>query len=168
MFLDSSKTFDTVWIDGLFFKLFNFGVRGNTWRLLRNWYGKMSCCVSLGGLFSDRFSNKQCISQGGVLSPCLFMCFTNDVTETMLNTGCGAELDSSMTISNVIIADDITRISPRVKGLQKMITAMEKYSNKRHFLFNISKTEIVTFGESFVVNSCNQHIVGKKAVNMQA
>ena len=155
-FLDSSKAFDTVWIDGLFFKLFNFGVRGKTWRLLRNWYGKMSCCVSLDGLLSDRFSIKQGIRQGGVLSPWLFMCFNNDVTETMLNTGCGAELDPSMPISNVIIADDITLISPRVKGLQKMITAMEKYSNKWRFLFNISKTTIVTFGESSVVNSCNK------------
>ena len=83
-----------------------------------------------------------------------------------------------MPISNVIIADDITLISPRVKGLQKMIIAMEKYSNKWRFLFDISKTAIVTFGESSVVNSCNQKkrtwylynqpIVEKKAVNMQA
>ena len=94
-FLDLSKAFDTVWIDGLFFKLFNFGVRGKTWRLLRNWYGKMSCCVSLDGLFSDRLSIKQGIRQGGVLSPWLFMCLNNDVMETMLNTGCGVELDSS-------------------------------------------------------------------------
>ena len=73
-----------MWIDGLLFKLFNFGVRGKTWRLLRNWYGKMSYCVSLEGFLSDRFSIKQGVRQGGVLSPWLFMCFNNDVTETML------------------------------------------------------------------------------------
>ena len=61
-----------------------------------------------------------------------------------------------MPISNVIIADDITPISPRVKRLQNIITAMEKYSNKWRFLFNISKTTIVTFGESSVVNLCNK------------
>ena len=105
------------------------------------------------------------------------MCFNNNVTETMLNTGCGAELDPSMSIGNVIITDDITLISPRVKGLKKMITAMEKYCNKWYFLFNISKTTIVTFEESSVVNLCNkrkrtwyvynQPIVKKKEVNMQ-
>ena len=33
--LDSVKAFDTVWIDGLFYKLYNIGIRGKTWRLLR-------------------------------------------------------------------------------------------------------------------------------------
>ena len=34
-FLDSAKAFDTVWVDGLFFKLFNLGIQGKTWRLLK-------------------------------------------------------------------------------------------------------------------------------------
>ena len=155
-FLDSSKAFDTVWIDGLFFKLFELGVKGKTWRLLRNWHGKISCCVLLDGLLSHSFPIKQGIRQGGILSPWLFMCFNTDVTETMDNTNCGVELDPLIRISNVIIADDITLISPQVKGLQHMITAMEEYSNKWRFLFNISKTAVVTFGESTIANSRNK------------
>ena len=68
-FLDSSKAFDTVWIDGLFFKLFNMGVRGKTWRILRNWYSKMSSSALLESLLSDPSFIKQGIRQGGVLSP---------------------------------------------------------------------------------------------------
>ena len=33
--LDSKKAFDTVWQDGLFFKLYEIGLTGKTWRVLR-------------------------------------------------------------------------------------------------------------------------------------
>ena len=120
-FLDSSKAFDTVWIDGLFFILLNMGVRGKTWRLLRNWYSKMSCCVLLEGLLSDPFFIKQGIRQGGVLSPWLCMCFNNDIAEVLDSTKYGIEIDSLSSISNVTIADDVTLISPRINGVQTMI-----------------------------------------------
>ena len=58
-FLDSAKVFDTVWVDGLFFKLFNLGIQGKTWWLLRKWYEKMTCCVANNGCVSALFqSNK--------------------------------------------------------------------------------------------------------------
>jgi hypothetical protein len=66
-FLDSSKAFDTVWIDGLFYKLYNIGIR-ETWRLLRNWYSNMSCYGLLDGLVSEAFPVKQGVRQGSVLS----------------------------------------------------------------------------------------------------
>ena len=120
-FLDSSKAFDTVWIDGLFFKLFNMVVSGKTWRLLRNWFSKMSCCVLLEGLLSDPFFIKQGIQQGGVLSPWLYMCFNNDIAEVLDSTKYGIEIDSLSSISNVTIVDDVTLISPRINGMQTMI-----------------------------------------------
>lgn len=155
-FLDSSKAFDTVWIDGLFFKLFNMGVKGKTWRILRNWYSKMSCCILMDGHLSEPFSVKQGIRQGGVLSPWLYMCFNNDITEMLDNLKCGIEIESLDNISNITIADDITLISPRVSGLQAMIHAMEKYGNRWRFMFNLSKTAVVTFGESTICNSRNR------------
>ena len=35
LFLDGQKAFDTVWRDGLFFKLWNTGVRGRMWLAIR-------------------------------------------------------------------------------------------------------------------------------------
>ena len=92
-FLDSSKAFDTVWTDGLFYKLYNIGIRGKTWRLLRNWYSNMSCCVLLDGLVSESFCVSQGIRQGGVLSPWLYMCFNNDISELLDKIGCGVMVE---------------------------------------------------------------------------
>ena len=40
-FLDSSKAFDTVWLDGLFYKLYNLGIKGKMWRFIAN--GMVNC-----------------------------------------------------------------------------------------------------------------------------
>ncbi len=147
-FLDAPKAFDCVWIDGLLFKLFSMGIKRKTLRIIRNWYSKLSCCVMVEDLISAPFQVQQGIRQGGVLSPWLCMCYINDITEMQDNRNCGSVIQSIGTISNVTIADDVTLISPRVKGLQKMIDALEEYGNMWQFLFNLSKTAVVTFGES--------------------
>ena len=137
-FLHASKAFDCVWIGGLLFKLFNMGIKGKTWRIIRNWYSKLSCCVMVEDLISAPFQVRQGIRQGGVLS----LWYINDITEMLDNTNCGSVIQSIGTISNVTIADDVTLISSRVKGLQKMIDAMEEYGSMWRFLFNLSKTAV--------------------------
>ena len=54
-FLDSTKAFDTEWISGLFYKLYNLGIQGKTWRLLRNWYSKLTSRVITGVLCLQNF-----------------------------------------------------------------------------------------------------------------
>ena len=146
-FLDSAKAFDTVWLDGLFFKLFNIGMKGKSWRILRKWYDKMRCCVSLNGKLSPLFSVKQGVRQGGVLSPWLFLCYNNDIPDILKSTGYGLTVDNIYSTS-VLVADDLTLISTQVGGLQCMINTIENYSNKWRFQFNPGKTVVVTFGET--------------------
>lgn len=151
-FLDSAKAFDTVWFDGLFYKLFNLGICGKTWRLLRKWYSKLLCCVSVNGLISDTFPVRQGIREGGVLSPWLYLCFNNDIYKIL------SECDGGLTVKstycgNVTVADDIVLLSPMVKGLQKLISEMENYSKKWRFEFNSGKSAIVVFGETTQVRN---------------
>ena len=58
-FLDISKAFDCVWTDGLFFKMFNFGIQGKSWRLLKKWYSNLSCRVAHNDLLSETFPIRQ-------------------------------------------------------------------------------------------------------------
>ena len=37
-YFDVAKAFNTVWIEGLFFQLFELGIHGKTWRILYNFY----------------------------------------------------------------------------------------------------------------------------------
>ena len=126
-FLDSSKAFDTVWTDGLFYKLHCLGINGKTWRLLRNWYKKLSSCVSLNGLMSDLFPVRQGVRQGGVLSPWLFLCFNSDIP-LEINQVCNGIKVDTVWCGNVLVADDITLLSCQSSGLQLMLNSIEAYS----------------------------------------
>ncbi len=94
----------------------------------------MSRCVLLDGLVSEAFPVKQGIRQGGVLSPWLYMCFNNDISELLGGIRCGITVESIGQISNVTVADDLAKNSPHVNGQQKMINKMEEYSNKCRFM----------------------------------
>ena len=77
--LDTSKAFDVVWFNGLFYKLYKFGIRGNMWRLLRDAYNGMLSSVLYRGFHSRWFSVKQSVRQGGVLLPWLYLLYLDDM-----------------------------------------------------------------------------------------
>jgi hypothetical protein len=47
-FLDLKKAYDTVWRDGLMFKLWNKGIRGKAWRYVRSMYAATTRAVRCG------------------------------------------------------------------------------------------------------------------------
>ena len=54
-FLDIKKAYDTVWRDGLWYKLWEMGIQGKLWQVIRNIYNINSSCVFLNGCKSDYF-----------------------------------------------------------------------------------------------------------------
>ena len=51
-----SKAYDSFWIDGLFFQLYEMGIKGSLWRLLYKSYVNFKCCVRVGGEDSEWYS----------------------------------------------------------------------------------------------------------------
>ena len=78
-FLDLRKAYDTVWRDGLLYKLWNMGIRGKVWQYVDALYARSERVVSVGGLTSDRILIDLGLAQGDTLSCILFNLFVNDL-----------------------------------------------------------------------------------------
>ena len=78
LFLDIQKAYDSVWHDGLWYKLWDMGVMGRMWRIIKKMYECSKSAVLLEGEKSDTFTIEQGVVQGCSLSPILFLVFVND------------------------------------------------------------------------------------------
>lgn len=54
-------------------RLFDIGVNGKLWRLIRNWYSGGHCVVRDNGRYSRSYTVERGVKQGSVLSPVLFL-----------------------------------------------------------------------------------------------
>ena len=84
-FFDVAKAFDTVWVDGLFYQLYQLGIRGKTWRILYRFYIGFRCCVRVYGLHSEYYDLRCRIHQEGYMSLIKYTVFINSLI-AILNT----------------------------------------------------------------------------------
>ena len=64
-FLDVQKAYDTVWRDGLWLKLWDMGVKGRMWRIIKKMYEASRSTVLLEGEKSAMFSVEQDVAALG-------------------------------------------------------------------------------------------------------
>ncbi len=72
-FYDLQKAFDSVEYPVLLRRLYDAGINGRTWRLLKAWYNHPKCKVNVDGQLSAEFTLERGMLQGSVLSPVLFL-----------------------------------------------------------------------------------------------
>jgi hypothetical protein len=79
IFLDVAKAFDTVWHDGLVYKLHAAGVPLAMVRLLNSFLNRRVFHAKIGQVLSTQREIQAGVPQGSVLSPTLYAIFTADI-----------------------------------------------------------------------------------------
>ena len=119
-FLDIQKAYDSVWHDGLWHKLWDMGIKGRMWHVIKKMYASSKSVVLLEGEKLDTFKTEQGVAQGCSLSPILFSVFINDLIKEVEQNGLGIQLNSGKTVGGMLFADDFVGISDSKESLQKL------------------------------------------------
>ena len=146
-FLDTRKAFDTVWHNGLFYKLFNFGIKSKMWRLMKNCYEENESCVVDNTLASRWFPIRQGVRQGGILSAWLYLLFINEQLDELDHLNEGIKIDG-IKCGSPCHADDLALLSLAKFGLDQMMETSNRYSNKWRYDYNTGKSLVMVFGET--------------------
>ena len=144
-FLDISKAFDTLDRQRLFQHIYNKGIQGKAFNLIKALYHKVDNRVIFGSFESDIFTVDSGVKQGCVLSPALFNLVMNDL-ESMLDICQGIEIDN-VKMTGLFYADDIILMGNSKEDLLHMLSVADKFSQKWGMSFNDTKSKVMTIGK---------------------
>ena len=138
VFLDIRKAFDSVPHDQLLLKLWNLGITGSVWQLIKSYLTGWRQCVRVEGQLSGWLPVCSGVPQGSILGPLLFLTYIND-------------LPSFVSFSSTLLFADDTKLSRLVSSpshcseLQADITALQQWSSSSELSFNASKSFLLRF-----------------------
>ena len=115
-FVDFRKAFDSVWHDGLLFKLLQYNVGGKFFSLIKSLYANSTCSVRLGSKKTRSFQYARGVRQGCILSPLLFNLYLNDLAFSFNNILSDPfVLPNGMKLNSLLYADDLIILSRSVR-----------------------------------------------------
>lgn len=139
VFVDISKAYDKVWIEGLLYKLHKMGVTGNLYYMLRSLLTSRTIQVVSDGKVSKQHTLTAGVPQGSILAPFLFLIYIHDVLQNVPPNVCMS-----------LFADDIAML-PLVPGLdglaplQRALSSMTRYASLWKISYSPKKTNVVYY-----------------------
>ena len=136
--LDIKSAFDSVWHNGLVFKMKRLNFPTETIKIIQSFLCNRTFKVFIGSKCSQQITVTAGCPQGSCLSPILYNVFTADIPSL---TNCMTSIfadDTSILCSDLFSADIIT-------SLQTALTHLNQYFKKWNILINPEKTQAIYF-----------------------
>ena len=145
-FVDFRKACDSVWHDGLLYKLSKINVQGKFYSLIKSLYSKSTCSVRIGNNKTRSFQYARGVRQGCILSPLLFNLYLNDLAFSFDNVLSDPfVLPNGTRLNSLLYADDLIILSRSKLGLQNCLNVLSSYCNSWMLRINPKKTKIMIF-----------------------
>ena len=147
-FLDVHEAFDTVWIDGLLYKLFTeFDIRSRMWLAIKHLYTEVRGQVLYSITLSRKFDISQGTGQRRILAPFMYKVYINSLLNEQTNR-CYAISINQLSLPSPSFSDDIALLALHPTFLSSLMGMCYKYSTNWRYEFNYSKSGVVTYGET--------------------
>ena len=143
--LDVEKAFDRIWRKGLWNHLWNIGIRGKFWRVMRTLYKNTLASIKIGGIRSRTFKIKQGVKQGCALSSTLFNMFVQILIEKLESTKKGVTTHDGRVIPAIVYADDVYLIAETRDDFEILIRSYEEFCKYFRVSSNPEKTKYIIF-----------------------
>ena len=146
LLIDTEKAFDTVWLNGLLFKLIKYNFPTNLVSILKVMlHGKTFKVADFKNNFSQLFEIENGLQQGTVLAPILFALYTSELLNNCIfqapGNGVIAYADDLIIYSSGTIVSQISR------QVQIMIDEVSQYCKVWKQKINPGKCELILFRE---------------------
>ncbi len=144
-FIDFKKAFDSIWHNGLFYKIIQSGIGGKIYDLIKNMYNQNKCAVKIGQQRTEYFSQERGVRQGCCLSPTLFNIYINELADLLDQSDSPGQELLHTEVKYLLYADDLIILSKTPEGLQNNLNILTKYCHDWNLEVNIPKTKIMIF-----------------------
>ena len=144
--MDVSKAYDTVWREGLWRKMREYGVEESFVSLCEGLYEGVQASVQVDGQQSRWFRVDEGLWQGCPLSPLLYSVYIMGMVEELERENLGVKV-SGVWCGALLYADDIVLIAESGEELQKMLDMVGRYAELWKFRFNAKKSKVMVVGK---------------------
>lgn len=136
--LDMEKAFNSVWHNGVIYKLHKIGTPIYLIKLIASFLKDRSFTVSVGGQQSSPRTIPAGLAQGSIISPLLYAVYTSDI-EIPSNCEAGYYADDTAITTSAKQSNTI------IKNLTNALTKIHKYFVKWKIKVNCEKTQAILF-----------------------
>ena len=154
LFIDFKKAYDSVWQDGLFYKLAEIGVGGNILKFIRSAYRQQTSVVRTRHGPTRSFKIGKGVKQGCILSPLLFSIFINDLLRNPCWKGiCTDYIDK---LIGLLYADDVVITANSYKDLLAAADHVTRWCKNWKMNIGPSKCAIMKIGHATLASAYKQ------------
>ena len=139
VFLDFSKAFDSVWHEGLIYKLGKMGIKGKLLLWFKSYLSDRKQKVVINGETSDIKAMECGVPQGSVLGPLLFLVYINDIVDNIKSDIYLFADDASLFET---VRQDIHRATAVIN---EDLNTIHNWCTKWLIRINVSKTKCMLF-----------------------
>ena len=139
-FVDFQKAYDTIWRNGLFYKLMKYGFSQKIIFLLKSMYDRVVSAVKVKSGLTATFTPLVGVRQGCKL-------IVNDIVDIFDST-CDPLIMGECKISYLLYADGLILLSESEHGLKRCLDKLNCYAKKWQMRINIKKTKAIIFNKS--------------------